>query len=198
MPSESLREPGFELEPSLELAAWARAMFVEEGAPLENPDHGHLRKVDLVAMFTNVIFEDGLMPVAGMAEIVNVNGKPWARAARVDYLCKMFGNIPQACVWVYAPYWASADDESACALMEHELYHFAHKKNKHGEEMFDDYDRPVLTARSHDVGEFIEVVRRYGVGAVHPNVQLLVEAAQAEPTVGRAQVEAACACGARV
>ena len=98
VPSEHLRDPGFELEPSLELAAWARAMFVEEGAPLLNPDHVHLRKADLVAVFTNVIFEDGLLPVAGMAEIVNVNGKPWPRAARVDYLCKMFGNIPQACV----------------------------------------------------------------------------------------------------
>ena len=64
--------------------------------------------------------------------------------------------------------------------------------------MFNDYDRPVLTSRAHDVGEFIEVVRRYGVGAVHPNVQLLVEAAQAEPTIGRAGVAAACACGAAI
>lgn len=200
MPSEHLCEPGFDLEPSLELAAWARLMFIEEGAVFCNPDHAHLQKCDLVAIFTNVPFEDGLLPVAGMAEIINVNGKPWPRAARVDYLCKMFGNIPQACVWVYAPYWAECDDDSACALMEHELYHFAHKRNKQKELMYDEEnnDRPVLTTRAHDVGEFIGVVRRYGVGAVHPNVQLLVEAAQSVPTIGRARVEAACACGERV
>jgi len=112
----------------------------------------------------------------------------------------MHGNVPQARVWIYAPYWAECDDDSACALFEHELYHYAHKRNKQGELMYDEEndDRPVLTKRGHDVGEFIEVVRRYGVGAVHPNVQLFVEAAQGEPAVGRAKVAAACACGATV
>lgn len=197
-PPEHLREPGFQLEPALDVAAWAHETFIDEGAVLCNPDHEHLRKVDLAVVWTNVEYEDGLMPVAGMAEIVNVNGKPWARAERTDHLCLMHGNVPQARVWLYAPYWTEVSDAAACAVFEHELYHFAHKKNKEGELMFDDLDRPVLTKRAHDVSEFIEVVRRYGVGAVHPNVQLLVEAAQGEPLFAPEQVEAACGtCGGR-
>jgi hypothetical protein len=167
-------------------------MFVDENAIFYNPDHEHLRAVDMAVMFTNVEYEDGLMPVAGMAEIVNVNGKPWAKAERTDHLCLMHGNIPQARVWLYAPFWAMCDHETACALFEHELYHYAQKKNKEGELLFDDLDRPVLTKREHDVTEFIEVVRRYGLGAVHPNVQLMVEASQKEPLITKAQIKAAC------
>jgi hypothetical protein len=58
--------------------------------------------------------------------------------------------------------------------------------------MFDDLDRPVLTKREHDVTEFIEVVRQYGVGAVHPNVRLMIEAAGEEPLISRAQLKAIC------
>jgi hypothetical protein len=197
-PPDELCEPGFKVEPAMDAAAWARQMFIDEGAVFCNSDHEHLRKVDLVCMWTNVYWEDGLLPVAGYAEIVNVNGKPWARAERTDHLCLMHGNVPQARVWLYAPYWAEASDPSVCALVEHELYHYAQKKNKQGELMFDDFERPVPTQRAHDVSEFIEVVRRYGVGAVHPNVQLLIEAAAAEPLITAAQLEVACGCGARL
>ena len=199
LPPPHLHEIGFSIEPALDVVAWARAMFIDEGAALCNPDHEHLRRVDLAVVWTNVEYEDGLLPVVGMAEIVSVNGKPWARAERTDHLCLMHGNIPQARIWLSAPYWAEASDASACALFEHELYHYAHKKNKEGEPVFDDEGRPVLTKRTHDVSEFIEVVRRYGVGAVHPNVQLLVEAAQGEPLFAAEQIEAACGtCGARL
>ncbi len=199
MPPEEMREPGFRVEPSLDMVAWARRMFIDAGALFENPDHEHLRKVDLAVMWTNVEYEDGLIPVAGMAEIVNVNGKPWPRAERIDHLCLLHGNIPQARIWLYAPFWAAADDATACAVFEHELYHYAHKKNREGELMFDDYDRPVLTKREHHVTEFIPVVRRYGLDAVHPNVRLLVEVARCEPLIAAAQIAAACgSCGARI
>jgi hypothetical protein len=199
LPPEHLREPGYALEPSLELAAWAKSTFIDEAGPLSNPDHKHLRTVDLAVVFTNVEYEDGGMPVAGMAEIVNANGKPWARAERVDHLCLMHGNIPQARVWLFAPFWETCDDASACALIEHELYHFAHKKNKEREEMYDDEDRPVLTKRAHDVGEFIPVARRYGLNAVHQNVALLVAAAQSTPLIEPAQIAVACgSCGSHL
>jgi hypothetical protein len=132
------------------------------------------------------------MPVAGMAEIVHVTGKPWPRAERIDHLCLLHGNIPQGRIWLYAPYAVTLDDASFCALVEHELYHFAHKHNKNAEPMFDDEDRPVLTKRSHDVSEFLGVVERYGPGAVHSNVRRLVEVAQRKPLMAVDSIRLAC------
>ena len=173
--------------------------FVKEGGSLCNEDHAHLRTANIAALWTNVEFEDGLMPVAGMAEIVRVNGKPWPRAERTDHLCLLHGNIPQARIWIYAPYAVKCDDASFCALVEHELYHLAHKHDKNSEPMFDDEGRPVLTKRAHDVGEFIEIVRRYGLPAVHPNVRTMAEAAKAKPLIAQATVRAACGtCAAAV
>ena len=166
--------------------------FVHEDGELSNEEHAHLRNANIAAIWTNVEFEDGLMPVAGMAEIVRVNGKPWPRAERTDHLCLLHGNVPQARIWIYAPYAVTLDDPSFCALIEHELYHLAHKHDRNSEPMFDDEGRPVLTTRAHDVSEFIAVVERYGVGAVHPNVKRMVEAAKRKPMLAGDSIRAAC------
>jgi len=191
-PSEELRVPGFQIEPSTELSDWLMNTFVHAESALCNEDHAHLRTANIAAIWTNVEFEDGLLPVAGMAEIVRVNGKPWPRAERTDHLCLLHGNVPQARIWIYAPYAAQCDDAQFCALVEHELYHLAHKKDKNSEPMFDEESRPVLTSRAHDVGEFIGVVERYGVGAVHPNVRKMVDAAKSKPLLTSDSVRAAC------
>lgn len=197
-PSEELRAPGFQIEPSTELADWILNTFVHEDSRLCNEDHAHLRTANIAAIWTNVEFEDGLMPVAGMAEIVRVNGKPWPRAERTDHLCLLHGNIPQARIWIYAPFAVSLDDAAFCALIEHELYHLAQKVDKDNQPVFDEEGRPVLTTRNHDVGEFIEVVRRYGVGAVHPNVKKMVEAAKTKALLNSSSIHAACGtCAAR-
>jgi hypothetical protein len=172
--------------------------FVHEDGELCNEDHAHLRPANIAAIWTNVEFEDGLMPVAGMAEIVKVNGKPWPRAERTDHLCLLHGNIPQARIWIYAPYTVTLDDAAFCALIEHELYHLAHKKDKNTEPMFDDEGRPVLTTRAHDVSEFLGVIERYGVGAVHPNVRKMVETAKKKPLLTGDSIRAACGtCAAK-
>ena len=191
-PPTELTVPGFGIEPSTELANWALSTFVKDGSPLCNEEHAHLRTADIAFLWTNVEFEDGLMPVAGMAEIVRVNGKPWPRAERTDHLCLLHGNIPQARIWIYAPAAANYSDASFCALVEHELYHLAHKLDKNNEPMFDDEGRPVLTTRAHDVGEFISVVERYGVGAVHPNVKRMVEVAKKKPLLAGDSIALAC------
>jgi hypothetical protein len=192
VPPEELTAPGFKLEPSLELAAWAYQAFINEDAPLCNEDHAHLRLADIAFLWTNVEYVQDLMPVAGMAEIVKLNGKPWPKAERTDHLCMLHGNIPQARVWLYAPFAAECSDEMFCALVEHELYHLAQKHDKEGEPKFDDEDRPELTARAHDVSEFLGVVRRYGVAAVHPNVKLLVELAQQPAQITAQEIAALC------
>jgi hypothetical protein len=129
-PSPDLKNPGFQIEPSTELEQWIMETFVKEGGTLCNDDHAHLRTANIAAIWTNVEYEDGLMPVAGMAEIVKVNGKPWPRAERTDHLCLLHGDVPQARIWLYAPYAAQCDDAAFCALVEHELYHLAQKLDK--------------------------------------------------------------------
>jgi hypothetical protein len=164
---------------------------VKDGSPLCNEEHAHLRTADIAFLWTNVEFEHDLMPVAGMAEIVKVNGKPWPRAERVEHLCLLHGNIPQGRIWLYAPYVATLDDASLCALVEHELLHFA-QKTKDGEPKFDDEGRPELTKRGHDVGEFVSVVERYGLNAVHPNVRRMVEASGKKPLLAVESIRLAC------
>lgn len=198
-PPEHLREPGFEIEPAPEVADWLKRTFILEGGLHVNPHHEHLVKVDLVAVWTNVEYADGGLPVAAAAEIINVNGKPWARAEKIDHLCMMHGNVPQARVWVYAPAWALADYWTCCARGEHELYHFAHRLSKEKVPMFDDYQRPVLTKREHDVGEFVGVMERYGPGACAGRSVEFVAAALKAPTVAPARGAFACGtCGGRV
>ena len=172
--------------------------FVHEDGELSNEDHAHLRNANIAAIWTNVEYEDGLMPVAGMAEIIRINGKPWPRAERTDHLCLLHGDLPQARIWIYAPYAVTLTDSAFCALVEHELYHLAHKKDKNAEPMFDDEGRPVLTTRDHDVSEFLGVVERYGVQAVHPNVKMLIDAAKQKPLLEAASIALACGtCAAR-
>lgn len=197
-PSPELRNPGNQIEPSVDLQEWLMNTFVHEDGELCNEDHAHLRAANIAAIWTNVEYEDGLMPVAGMAEIVKVNGKPWARTERIDHLCLLHGDIPQARIWIYAPYAATLSDSAFCALVEHELYHLAQKKDKEQQPMCDDEGRPVLTARDHDVSEFLGVVERYGVDSVHPNVKKLVEVAKRKPSQELESIRLACGtCAAK-
>jgi hypothetical protein len=198
-PSPELTVSGNQIEPSVELQEWLMNTFVHEDGELWNADHEHLKNANIAAIWTNVEYEDGLMPVAGMAEIVKVNGKPWARTERIDHLCLLHGDIPQARIWIYAPYAVTLNDSSFCALVEHELYHVAQKKDKEQQPMFDDEGRPVLTTRDHDVSEFLGVVERYGVDAVHPNVRKLVEIAKKKALIEKASIQLACGtCAAGV
>lgn len=191
-PSPELRNPGNQIEPSVDLQEWLMNTFVHEDGELWNVDHEHLRTANIAAIWTNVEFEQDLMPVAGMAEIVKVNGKPWARTERIDHLCLLHGDIPQARIWIYAPVAANYSDSQFCGLIEHELYHLAHKKDKNNEPMFDDEGRPVLTTRAHDVSEFLGVVERYGVDSVHPNVKKMVEIAKRKPSIAATAIQVAC------
>lgn len=191
--------PGNQIEPSVELQEWLMNTFVHEDGELCNEEHAHLRTANIAAIWTNVEYEDGLMPVAGMAEIVKVNGKAWARTERIDHLCLLHGDIPQARIWIYAPYAATLSDGAFCALVEHELYHLAQKKDKDQQPLFDEENRPVLVTRAHDVSEFLGVVERYGMDSVHPNVKRLVDVAKKKPLIEKVSIQLACGtCSAGV
>lgn len=181
------------------MAAWTRQAFIDEDAPRCNPDHAHLRPADIAVMWTNVEWVDGFMPVVGMAELVTTNGKPWAKAEKIDHLCMLHGNIPEMRIWLYAPFMATADDATFCAVVEHELYHFAQKLDKDGAPKFDPDNKPMWAKRTHDVEEFVGIMKRYGVGACRGRSREFVEAAAYPPLIGRAELDAVCGtCGGRI
>ena len=189
------------MEPAPEVVDWLRGMFIDDGAPMLNPRHAHLRKVDLVAMWTNAEYVEGGVLVVGRAEIVNVNGKPWDRIDKIDRLCMLHGNIPQARIWLYGPTWFERGFWRACSVGEHELGHYAHKENKEGEKLFDDFDRPVLTKQTHDVEEHVFIMERYGVDYCAGRTRDFVEAALRPPLFAPPSFETrayACGCGAKV
>jgi hypothetical protein len=195
-PPEHLREPGFLIEPANEVADWLQHAFVREDAALMNPDHEHLRVADLACLWTNVPYIDGFMPVVGAAELVKVQGKPWPKAEKTDHLCLMHGHIPDMRIWLYAPFLATCDDASFCAVVEHELYHFAQKLDKDGIPKFDPDGKPMWAQRAHDVEEFVGIARRYGVAACRGRAKEFVAAAQSKPLIARAQIAGICGtCG---
>lgn len=203
LPPEHLRVPGYEMEPAPEVIDWLRAMFINEDAPLVNPVHEHLRRADLVAVWTNRIYVEGGVQVVGQAELVKPSGKPWVVVDKVDRLCILHGKIPQARIWLYAPAWYERGFWRACAVGEHELGHYAHKVDREGEKLYDGEhnDRPVLSQKAHDVEENVYIMARYGVAYCSGMSREFVEAALRPPLFAPPSLEATpylCGCGRKV
>ena len=70
-------------------------------------------------------------------------------------------------IWVRAYFWNQFDDRQRAAVVTHELLHVQVDR--------DDADQPKLRLRRHDVEEFTDVVRRYGL--IDSARQALVKAA---------------------
>lgn len=66
--------------------------------------------------------------------------------------------------------WEELSDESALAVMDHELYHLAvcPDDENEGAILLDDCNRPKLKMRMHDfvIGGFSQIIDRHGVNAV--------------------------------
>lgn len=102
-------------------------------------------------------------------------------------------------VWLYAPFIATADPWTYCAVIEHELFHFYQKLDKENNPKFDPEGLPVWGTRAHDVEEFVGVVERYGVDACRGRSRDFVEAALRQPLIAPASFVGRCAtCGKRI
>lgn len=149
--------------PSIDLEVWARLAFLDPDGPLYNEDHAHLADARICFLWTNVANARKGRTVVGTAELgtPNAMGK-WAKAKAVLQLTQWFGEIPDFLITLSAGYWASVNDVTACALVEHELYHCAQELDSYGMPKFTRDGRPSYAIRGHDVEEFVGVVRRYG------------------------------------
>lgn len=182
---------GSRFVPAPELVEWLGATFIAEGAPLENPDHSHLRYATIGALWTNVPNSRHGRSVVGQAE----RGKPqamgkWLRARLEMQTLAWFGGEPDFVLTFHADYAAQADDAAFMALCEHELMHCGQEKDEFGAPKFLKSGMPAFCIRGHDCEEFAGIVRRYG--AIDPGVQAIVEAARQKPLIAAASIAHVC------
>jgi hypothetical protein len=178
--------------PAPELESWLRSTFIDEGAPLRNDDHFHLRFAHIGVLWTAVENSRHGRRVVGQAERgdPNVMGR-WARARAELQICGWFGDIPDFILTFDACYAASCADAQFCALVEHELSHCGVERDEFGSPKFrKSTGMPAFTVVGHDIEQFVGVVRRYGAAAA--GVQAMIDAAAQGPTVEAADIDFAC------
>ena len=177
-PPEIVIEPYVGIDyfiPAPELDHFVRTTFLDCLSELYNEEHAHLGKAHLGWLWTNVPYVKQMRVVAGQAEKPMFKGGAWQKHRQEMQFEEWFGGIPDFVITLDARYANEASDRDFCALLEHELYHCAQRRNKDGAPKFhEDTDRPVYGMRGHDVEEFVGVVRRYGMSQ---SVRDLVEAA---------------------
>ncbi|UUT22144.1 putative metallopeptidase [Pseudomonas sp. T8] len=198
MPPESLlelsdlSEVGIRLTPAPEVWDWLHAEILADTGSIHNEDHAHLLDADIRIMWASSSFEKQERRLLGQAEQVAFRAGGWQKARMEQQMRDWFGDVPAFIITLAADYCAQCSDAEFCALIEHELYHLAHAKDKYGQPAFTKEGAPKLEMRGHDVNEFVAIVERYGVGAPDSDVSRMVEAAKTPAKVGRASIANAC------
>ncbi len=179
-------------KPAPEVLAWIDTEILAEGGALHNPDHKHLLDADLGILWAADGYASKMRTVVGTAEQVAFRCSAWQKLRQEEQMVGWFGRVPDFVITLDAKYAANAPDIAWCALVEHELYHIAHVKGAFDEPMFTKDGKPKLGIQSHDVEEFVGVVRRYGTGHPEGALARLVAAAKSAPEVSNASLSGAC------
>ncbi|WP_375188445.1 putative metallopeptidase [Sphingobium yanoikuyae] len=187
--------PAFVADPSLE--TWVRDTILFPGGALENPDHVHLQSADIGYLWTNVENARSGRRIIGQARLLPPAGEKWSAGMASAHILAMFERMPDFLIILDAMKAAEMEDWEVCALIEHELYHCAQKKDEFGEPMFHkETGQPLWAMRGHDVEEFVGVVRRYGVTS--PELAAMVQAVNRGASVAATQIARACGTCLRV
>jgi hypothetical protein len=175
--------------PAPEVLVWARSTILTEGGPLHNEEHAHLEYADIAFLWAPGGFAKQGRTVLGMCEEMTFRCGPWQKGRQQQQMADWFGTVPQFLITLDARYCLQCTDTEFCALVEHELYHAGQEKDEFGQPAFTKDGLPKFAMRSHDVEEFIGVVRRYGASA---DVQRLIDAAKGAPEAGKHNIARAC------
>ncbi|MCG2572347.1 transposase [Acinetobacter sp. ME22] len=188
----ALDTPNF--APAPELWAWIKRIFLNPEHKLFNPDHQHLSAFhypQIAVMWANGGFRKQGRFVVGQAEKIMINAGGWKKARQEEQYYQWFQIMPDYLITIDAQYARQANDVNFCALIEHELYHIAHKLDEWGTPSYNrETGKPKLEIRSHDVEEFVGVVRRYG--ATSKEIEEMAKAVNSRPEVSKADVYHAC------
>lgn len=165
-PSELTDEllPYIKVEPATNLKEWVVREILEDDGNLFNEKHLHLLDAELEFMWASNSFVKQRRDVLGQTEQVSFMAGGWKRARMEQQMFEWFGYVPKFIITFSAEYCNHCSDVEFCSLVEHELFHIAHKLDEFGAPKFNNEGQPVLEIVDHDVSEFIEVVERYGTG----------------------------------
>lgn len=172
------------------LGSWVRRMFIDADGPLCNPRHEPLRDAEIGWLWTTAEHRDRNRTAAGTCQLIQTAQAKWPSIRQHWQLRQWFGEVPDFLITISAPIAAEMDDWSFCALIEHELCHAAQDVDAFGEPRFSMEGRPLFRVIGHDVEQFHDVVERYGARA--SDVERMTQLANAGPTIGEAQIAAAC------
>ncbi len=179
-------------KPAPEVRAWVEKEILAEDGLLYNPEHAHLIDADLEFLWAPGGFNKQMRRVIGQAEEVIFRAGGWQKMRQEEQFLTWFDRLPSFVITLDAHYAQQCADVDWCALVEHELYHVAHKKDEFGAPMFSKEGRPKLALRGHDVEEFVGVVRRYGVGDPGGAIAQLARAARNTPDIAPIRIAQAC------
>lgn len=171
--------------PAPEILEWLQKTIFNEDHPLYNPDHKHLHHLcwpsaltaeNIGFLWAGVPTKRGNKRILGTCEKPMFKGAGWSRERQEAQMAGWFdGVVPDFLITLDACFCLDASDLDFCRLLEHELYHIEHAKDKYGELA---YSRatgyPKIGLVSHDVEEFYKVVERYGADDA---VSALIDAA---------------------
>lgn len=178
--------------PAPEVLEWIRAEVIADDGRIHNPDHMHLEDCGLQVLWASSGFTKQGRTVIGQAEQVAFRCSAWQKGRQEQQMRAWFGEVPAYLITLDARYCNTCTDVEFCALVEHELYHLAHKPDPFGAPSFTKDGDPKIEIRGHDVEEFTGVVRRYGVGSPDGNLAQMIRAAQKAPEVAPIRIAQAC------
>jgi hypothetical protein len=178
--------------PAEGVAQWMHEVLLNERSPLYNADHLHLEDADIEFLWAHQENSKQMRRVVGQCEEVTFRCGAWQKGRQEQQMHEWFGRVPTYLITFDAMYANECSDIEWCALVEHELFHIAQKTDLFGAPAFTKEGLPKLGIRSHDVEEFVGIVRRYGVGAAAGDTAKLVAAAQKVPEVGALNIAQAC------
>ncbi|ENV46198.1 hypothetical protein P255_02969 [Acinetobacter brisouii CIP 110357] len=175
-----------------DLWPWIVETFLYSDSPLYNPDHEHLLSYDppeISFLWAYSTCEAKGGRVHGQTERIMINAGGWRKGRQEAQYIEWFKEVPDYMITLDARVCQVMSDTDFLALVEHELYHIGHKRDKRGELEFMSSGKPKLFLRGHDVEEFHGVVERYGAS---PQVQKMVDLANKGPTISKAKIAHAC------
>lgn len=91
-----------------------------------------------------------------------INTGSWKKERQEEQFIEWFEYISEYLITFDASYSQIASVVNFCVLVEHELYHIAHKKDEWGTSAYNqETGVPKLAIQEHDVEEFTGIVRRW-------------------------------------
>lgn len=188
-PADLLESLWLTLQPAPDVWEWIQAEILATTGGIHNEEHAHLIDANVGVLWASSAFAKKGRTVLGQAEQLMIRAGGWQKARQEQQMRDWFGEEPEFLITLAADYCAQCTEAEFCALVEHELYHIAHKLDKYGAPAFTQDGLPRLEMRGHDVEEFVGVVRRYGAS---PDVQQLIDAASRPPEVAKINIARAC------